>query len=330
MSFKRFLLAAVLFAVAAFLAAGRALALDVPPLTAPVNDRAGVLSPEVRTRLNAELLALQRDTGAQIAVLTIPTLEGEELADYALRVASSWGMGKKREDNGALLLVAVQDRKLRIEVGYGLEDKLTDLLSSHIIREAITPAFKRGDYAAGIAQGVAAMQEVVRTGRFTPPQPGAAPAAPGAAAASAPLGAASTQAGADASEGVSGGQAALIVLLCGVAGAFMRLRQLRWWHAWIAGALVGAAVGACIVFFSSGVKGDIILGGALLGWMLAWACFGLLNLLWDFVEAFRTPVSSNSDERDSGPSYSSRSSSSGSSYSGGGGRFGGGGASGSW
>ena len=153
-----------------------------------------------------------------------------------------------------------------------------------------------------------------------PPQP----AASGAAAASAPLGAASGQTGTDPIGDISGGQAALIVLLCGVAGAFVRLRQLRWWHAWLAGALVGAAVGACIVFFSSGAKGDIILGSALLGWLLAWACFGLLNLLWDFVDALRTPVRTDSGWSDSDLSSSS------SSYSGGGGRFGGGGASGSW
>ncbi|MBQ6656362.1 MAG: TPM domain-containing protein [Ottowia sp.] len=89
MSFKRFLLTALLFTAAAFLAAGRALALDVPPLAAPVNDHASVLAPEVKSRLNAELLELQQETGAQIAVLTIPSLEDEELADYSLRVASS-------------------------------------------------------------------------------------------------------------------------------------------------------------------------------------------------------------------------------------------------
>ena len=170
MSFKRFLLVIVLFAAAAFLAAGRAFALDVPPLAAPVNDHASVLAPEVKNRLNAELLALQQETGAQIAVLTIPSLEGEVLEDYSLRAASTWGLGEKDKNNGVLLFVAIDDRMLRIEVGLGLERTLTNQLCDRIIREAIVPAFGRGDYAAGIAQGIAAMQEVVRTGRFTPPQ----------------------------------------------------------------------------------------------------------------------------------------------------------------
>ncbi|MBR6976110.1 MAG: hypothetical protein IKH84_04340, partial [Ottowia sp.] len=147
-------------------------------------------------------------------------------------------------------------------------------------------------------------------------------------------GVASTQAGADASEGVSNGQAALILLLGSAAGAFMRLRRLRWWHAWLAGVLVGAALGAYVAF-SPGGKVDNIWGGALVGWMLAWACFGVLHWLCSLWEILKNPdlrkrISSDSDWRDSGSSYSSRSYGSSSSYSGGGGRFGGGGASGSW
>ena len=142
------------------------------------------------------------------------------------------------------------------------------------------------------------------------------------------------QAGADASEGVSNGQAALILLLGSAAGAFMRLRRLRWWHAWLAGVLVGAALGAYVAF-SPGGKVDNIWGGALVGWMLAWACFGVLHWLCSLWEIIKNPelrkrLSSDSGWRDSDPSYSSRSYGSSSSYSGGGGRFGGGGASGSW
>ncbi|MBQ6656204.1 MAG: TPM domain-containing protein, partial [Ottowia sp.] len=168
------LLSVLLLVVAAFTLVGPVQALEVPPLAGAVNDHAGVLAPEVKSRLGSELDALRAETGIQIVVLTIPTLAGEALEEFSMKTASAWGLGKKREDNGALLLVAMQERKLRIEVGYGLEHKLTDLMSSRIIREAITPAFRRGDYAAGIVQGGAAMQEVVRTGSFTPPPPAAA------------------------------------------------------------------------------------------------------------------------------------------------------------
>ena len=150
-------LAAVLLALA--LCAGQALALDVPRLTGRVNDNAGMLSKEAVSRLDATLADFQRTDSTQLVVLTIPSLQGEPLEDYAVKVAQAWGIGQKGKDNGVLLLVSKGDRKVRIEVGYGLEGRLTDALTGRIIDHAIVPAFKAGRFDAGIEAGVAAIIE---------------------------------------------------------------------------------------------------------------------------------------------------------------------------
>ncbi len=139
-----------------------ALALDVPPLEARVNDLADILSPATEQLLEANLARLEEEDSTQIAVLTIAGLEGENLEAFSLRVAEHWRLGQKRTDNGALLLVAVQDRALRIEVGYGLEGRLTDLVSGRIIRHEITPAFRQGNYDQGVINGVEAMIRAVK------------------------------------------------------------------------------------------------------------------------------------------------------------------------
>jgi uncharacterized protein len=138
------------------------LARDVPPLTGRVNDTARILSPETIRLLNLSLQTLETNDSTQIVVLTIPSLEGDSLEGYALKVAEQWRIGQKGLDNGALLLVAVKDRKIRIEVGYGLEGTLTDLVAGRIIREKMVPAFRRGTYDQGVSDGVAAMIAAVR------------------------------------------------------------------------------------------------------------------------------------------------------------------------
>ena len=137
-------------------------ALDVPPLRGRVNDYAKLLSQERALALEAQLEKFEQETGHQIAVLTIPSLEGDSLEDFSIRVAETWKIGKKGFDNGAILLVARDDRKLRIEVGYGLEGVLPDAIASRIIREVITPRFRSGDYAGGIDGGVNAILKVAR------------------------------------------------------------------------------------------------------------------------------------------------------------------------
>jgi uncharacterized protein len=139
------------------LLAGTARALEVPPLQGSVNDLAGVLSPDERGALEQRLAGYERQTGHQLAVLIVPSLEGDSIDDFAVRVFESWQLGKKGRDDGILLLVAVQDRKMRIEVGYGLEGDLPDARASRIIREVVAPAFQQGNLALGISRGVAAI-----------------------------------------------------------------------------------------------------------------------------------------------------------------------------
>lgn len=134
----------------------------IPSLQARVTDNAGVLSANERTTLEATLKDFEDATGAQLAVLTVATTQPETIEQYAIRVVDQWQLGRKGVDDGALLLVAMEDRSVRIEVGRGLEGVLTDLTSRRIIDEAIIPLFRAGDQAAGIAAGVERMMTVVR------------------------------------------------------------------------------------------------------------------------------------------------------------------------
>jgi uncharacterized protein len=136
--------------------------LDVPALRGHVNDYAGMLSPGTAQRIETELTAFERSDSTQIAVVTIPSLEGENLEDFSIKVAEAWKIGQKGKDNGVILLIAKKERKIRIEVGRGLEGKLTDLLSGRIIRGDIAPRFKSGDFDGGISAGVAAIMAVVK------------------------------------------------------------------------------------------------------------------------------------------------------------------------
>jgi len=150
-------LIAVLFTLSAVIAT----ALDVPALNGRINDRAGVLQPSAAGELETYLAAVEKSTGIQIALLTIPSLEGEVIESYSLKVAEKWGLGSAEADNGALLLVAMEEKKIRIETGYGLEGVLTDAASGFIIRETIVPEFKKGNFQEGIAAGLRAIGGVV-------------------------------------------------------------------------------------------------------------------------------------------------------------------------
>jgi uncharacterized protein len=137
-------------------------ALQVPPLKGRVNDLARIMPPDRARTLEERLARFEKETSHQIAVLTIPSLEGESLEGFSIRVAESWKIGKKGFDNGVILLIAKNDRKLRIEVGYGLEGVLPDALASRIIREVIVPRFRANDYAGGIEAGIEAILKVNR------------------------------------------------------------------------------------------------------------------------------------------------------------------------
>lgn len=137
-------------------------ALEVPPLQGRVNDTAHLLKPNSVRMLEQTLQALEQSDSTQIVVLTIPSLEGESLEQYSLKVVEKWKIGQKGTDNGALLFIAVNDRKIRIETGYGLEGKLTDLVSGRIIREIIVPSFREKNFDQGVVDGVKAMIAAVK------------------------------------------------------------------------------------------------------------------------------------------------------------------------
>jgi uncharacterized protein len=126
----------------------------VPPLTGRVVDLTGTLSGGDVNRLTQTLKDLEARKGSQVAVLIVPTTEPETIEQFSIRVAEAWKIGRKKIDDGALLVIAKNDRKLRIEVGYGLEGALTDVTSKRIIDEIITPKFRSGDFPGGISAGV--------------------------------------------------------------------------------------------------------------------------------------------------------------------------------
>ena len=139
-----------------------AYSLEVPALHSHVNDYAGMLSLDATQRLERQLSEFERRDSTQLVVLTIPTLAGENLETYSIKVAEAWKVGQRGNDNGAIILVIKEERKIRIEVGRGLEGKLTDLVSGRIIRNDMAPKFKAGDFDGGISSGVNAIIAVTQ------------------------------------------------------------------------------------------------------------------------------------------------------------------------
>lgn len=143
----------------------------VPPLVGRVVDQTATLSSGDIASLQQTLRAFESRKGSQIAVLIVPTTDGEAIEQFSLRVAEAWKIGRRKIDDGALLVVAKNDRKLRIEVGYGLEGALTDVTAKRIIDEDITPKFKSGDFAGGISAGVDRIIKVVDGEKLPEPAP---------------------------------------------------------------------------------------------------------------------------------------------------------------
>ncbi|MDY7561710.1 TPM domain-containing protein [Pseudomonas sp. CCC3.2] len=136
-------------------------ALVFPSLTGRVVDSAQLIDGQTKAQLTQMLQAHEQTTGEQVVVVTLPNLQGTSIEDYGYQLGRAWGVGQKDKDNGALLIVARDDHKVRIEVGYGLEDRLTDAQSSVIVNQIITPAFKAGNFSGGISQGTEAMIQVL-------------------------------------------------------------------------------------------------------------------------------------------------------------------------
>jgi uncharacterized protein len=141
----------------------------IPPLTARVTDLTGTLDAQQKQTLESELQALEQRKGAQIAVLIVPTTEPEDIAQYAIRVFDQWKLGRKGIDDGALLIVAKNDHRVRIEVARGLEAAIPDAAVARIIREYITPRFRAGDFYGGIHDATGALTKLVDGEELPPP-----------------------------------------------------------------------------------------------------------------------------------------------------------------
>jgi uncharacterized protein len=231
------------FLLLSFLCATGWAQVAVPPLTAQVVDQTGTLTSEQKAELERRLRQFELRKGSQIAVLVVASTAPETVEQYALRVAEQWKLGRKGIDDGALLLVAKDDRAVRIEVGYGLEGALNDATASRIIREIIVPRFRDGDFYGGVNAGVDAMRGVIE-GEPLP--------APKAAR----------------SEGGNVGQALPVLLILAlVAGGLLRAMLGRFLGGAITGGLVGALawllVGTIAVALFAGVIAFVftLLGG---------------------------------------------------------------------
>jgi uncharacterized protein len=218
--------------------------LPVPPLTARVVDQTGTLTSEQKAELERKLREFELRKGSQIAVLMVPSTAPETVEQYALRVAEEWKLGRKGIDDGALLLIAKNDRAARIEVGYGLEGALNDATASRIIREIIVPRFREGDFFGGISAGVDAMMRVIGGEPLPAPKKAAS------------------------SEGGNVGQALPILLILAlVAGGLLRATLGRFLGGAITGGIVGALawllVGTMAVALFAGVIAFLftLLGG---------------------------------------------------------------------
>jgi uncharacterized protein len=284
----------------------------VPPLTGRVVDLTGTLSSDDIAAQSRRLKDLETRKGSQIAVLMVPTTQPETIEQYSIRVADAWKIGRKKIDDGALLVIAKDDHKLRIEVGYGLEGSLTDVTSRRIIDEVIAPRFKSGDFAGGIAAGITRMIGVIDGEPLPRPAP-------------------------EASHGLDPGWIDFFnpfnpFFIIAVAAVGALLRSLL-------GRLIGsAATGGAIGVFAWYIAGSIA-AAALLGTIISVLIFFGDSILAASQQAGRASRSGRGGGW-SGGSYSgggggwsggsSSSSSDSGSFSGGGGSFGGGGASGSW
>lgn len=262
----------------------------VPPLSGRVVDQTGTLSAGDISSLTQTLKELETRKGSQVAVLIVPTTAPETIEQYSIRVAEAWKIGRKKIDDGALLVVAKDDRHLRIEVGYGLEGALTDVTSKRIIDEIIVPKFRSGDFAGGIAAGVARIVSVVDGEPLPAPQPQQSWSLPDQIGNAFPF---------------------IIFGVIALSG-FLRMAL---------GRLVGSAAAGGIV----GVLAWFIVGSLALSLIAAAIAF----VFTMFGGAFASS-SGRSGWSGGGGSFSGGSSSDSGGFSGGGGSFGGGGASGSW
>ncbi|MBI5529029.1 MAG: TPM domain-containing protein [Deltaproteobacteria bacterium] len=287
--------------VAALAAAGAETGLAaraVPALTGRVVDSAKLLSAETAVMIEKDLAALEASDSTQIAVLTIRSLEGDSLEDFSIRVVEAWKLGQAQKDNGVLLLVARDERKVRIEVGRGLEGKLTDLVSGRIIRHEIVPRFKHGDFDGGIADGVDALVRAVR-GEYK------------------------ANVGESDRKGVRGFRVGPIIIIIAV---FLLLARMHFLLGGLGGG-IAMPIGATLLFGGLPFVGLLGVGAA--GFLLGLIVAAFMRLFRDLRGRGGGYYGGGSDYSGSGGFFSGGGGSGGG-FSGGGGGFGGGGASGGW
>lgn len=305
------------------LPASAAGAKDVPKLTGRVVDDGEMLSAGARQRIADELAALERQTGDQVVVLTVASLEGEPVEDFSVRVAHAWRLGQKGKDTGVVLLVSRGDHQMRIEVGYGLEGRLTDLQSREILDQQVKPRFRGGDFDGGVEAGVAAIAKALG-GTEVPATPAALPRPAGT------------------HNAIPVVQRLIVgALFCLVIGTFSVIAVvLRGPQSWFLYVFL-VPFYATFPFFLFGPLAAAVLVG---GWLVV---FPLVKLLrrnapppkprkpgqphkGGFFDGASVSTGSGWTSSSFSSSDSSSSSSGGDSFSGGGGDFGGGGASDSW
>lgn len=266
--------------------------LTLPSLNAPVIDQAGALSAADNQQLSDKLRAIHDAGRAQIGLVLVKSTQGEPIFDYAGRVFTAWKLGDAKRDNGLLIVVATQDRKIQILTGYGLEGIIPDIIASRIIREQITPQFKTGNYAAGLSAGIDRIDSILQEDPET------------AKAAADQMKAQQSQQGSQGSP-LSGGLILLLIVLV-VIGQFT---QLIFGRALSSGGLAVAGVGIGL-FTGAGLTASLLVGGVVFILLLV----GILPFLSMFMSGGGR-----------GGGFGG-----GGGFSGGGGSFGGGGASGSW
>ncbi|MBN2356760.1 YgcG family protein [candidate division KSB1 bacterium] len=307
-----------------FMMVASAPALEVPYLTGRVNDYANVLSEEAKQQLTIKLEQHEQATSNQIVVLTLSSLGDENLEDFAVTVFDTWKLGEKGKDNGVLLLISIQDRKMRIEVGYGLEGTLPDGLAGSIIRSEIVPQFRRGDYDAGINAGVDAIIAAIE-GEYTAETP--------------------TEAGDDFDGLAFPFNLIFGLFIVSILGVFTISGVFtKGCMSWFMYVFLIPFYATFPMFILGSVSGTTLLGAYLIGYPLFKLIFGsragqnyLKNRFPKLYKLSQSGIKWSSG-RSSGKSWSSSSgwssgssfSSGSSSFSGGGGSSGGGGASGSW
>jgi uncharacterized protein len=266
----------------------------VPPLTGRVVDKTATLSSREIAALDQTLKDFEAKKGSQIAVLIVPTTQPETIEQYSLRVAEVWKIGRKKIDDGAILVVAKDDRRLRIEVGYGLEGALTDVTAKRIIDEIITPKFRSGDFAGGISDGVNRMLRVIDG------EPLPAPAKP--------------RQDSGVFDQFDPFNPFLIVAVFVIGGIFRGI------FGRLFGSLATGGAVAVILWFIAASLSLSVIGG-----IIAF----IFTMIADAITS-SGGVGRGGGWVSSGGGYSGGSSSGGGGFSGGGGSFGGGGASGSW